>query len=192
MYGQIYNVLSEFQLKVKKEDKDSYNESITAISKLNGHIQKVETEQEGNKEKFKKTLNELIPKLDTEINELFEKAQNPKYLEGENMEKMFDVLAELDEIEATFKQLEERKDTYNKWQEVLDTSPTVFENLDECREQMTLRCLMWRSLNEWQDLNEKWYKTQFTEVDAKAITTLAEKYSKNCMRLEKNLDPNPI
>ncbi len=31
------------------------------------------------------------------------------------MEKMFDVLAELDEIEATFKELEERKDTYNKW-----------------------------------------------------------------------------
>jgi dynein heavy chain len=51
---------------------------------------------------------------------------------------------------------------------------------------------MWRSLNEWQDLNEKWYKTQFNDVDAKAITTLAEKYSKNVMRLEKNLDPNPI
>lgn len=57
---------------------------------------------------------------------------------------------------------------------------------------MTLRCLMWRSLNEWQDLNEKWYKTQFNDVDAKGITALAEKYSKNCMRLEKNLDPNPI
>jgi DNA-directed RNA polymerase subunit F len=57
----------------------------------------------------------LIPKLDTEINVLFEKAQNTKYLEGENMEKMFDILAELDEIEATFKELEERKDTYNKW-----------------------------------------------------------------------------
>jgi DNA-directed RNA polymerase subunit F len=82
---------------------------------LNGHIQKVETEQEGNKEKFKNTLNDLIPKLDTEINVLFEKAQNPKYLEGENMEKMFDILAELDEIEATFKELEQRKDTYNKW-----------------------------------------------------------------------------
>lgn len=35
-------------------------------------------------------------------------------------------------------------------------------------------------------------KTQFSEVDAKGITTLAEKFAKNCMRLEKNLDPNPI
>jgi hypothetical protein len=31
MYNQTYNVLAEFQLKVKKEDKDSFNESITAI-----------------------------------------------------------------------------------------------------------------------------------------------------------------
>lgn len=38
MYGQTYNVMAEFTLKVKKEDKDSYNESIQAISKLNGLI----------------------------------------------------------------------------------------------------------------------------------------------------------
>lgn len=121
MYGQVYNVLAEFSLKVPKEDKDSFNETISAISKLAGYIQKIETEQEGNKEKFKKTLNELIPKLDTEINELFEKAKQPKYLDGDNMERLSEVLQELDAVEATFKQLEERKETYNKWQEVLET-----------------------------------------------------------------------
>jgi hypothetical protein len=36
-------------------------------------------------------------------------------LEGENMEKMFDVLAELDGIEATFNELEARKEKYNHW-----------------------------------------------------------------------------
>mmetsp|Transcript_20672 Transcript_20672/g.31581 ORF Transcript_20672/g.31581 Transcript_20672/m.31581 type:complete len:222 (+) Transcript_20672:321-986(+) len=63
MYGQLYNVFAdtEFQLKVKKEDKDSYNESLQYISKLANIIQTVESQQEGNKEKFKKDLNELIP-----------------------------------------------------------------------------------------------------------------------------------
>lgn len=28
LYGQIYNVLSEFSLKVKKEDKDNFSESL--------------------------------------------------------------------------------------------------------------------------------------------------------------------
>lgn len=108
------------------------------------------------------------------------------------MEKMFDVLAELDGIEATFNELEARKEKYNHWQTVLDTQPKVFENLEDCREQMSLRCLLWRSLNEWQEMNEKWYKTPFSEVDAKGISTLADKFAKNCMRVEKALDPNPI
>ena len=137
-------------------------------------------------------MNELIPKLDTEINELFDKTQDSKYLNGDNMEKMFEIIQELDDIENNFKELETRKELYNDWQIVLETQPTVFENLDECREQISLRCLMWRSLSEWLDLNEKWYKTKFSEVDAKDIATRAEKFSKNCMRLEKNLEPNPI
>jgi len=105
---------------------------------------------------------------------------------------MFDVLQDLDEIETKFKQLEETKETYNRWQVELETNQDAFENLEECREQMTLRCLMWRSLNEWQDMNEVWLKTQFAKVDANDIKTKAEKFAKNCMRLEKNLDPNPI
>ena len=57
---------------------------------------------------------------------------------------------------------------------------------------MTLRCLMWRSLNEWQDMMEKWIKTSFGQIDAVEIEKQAEKYSKISVRLEKNLDANPI
>ncbi len=41
-------------------------------------------------------------------------------------------------------------------------------------------------------MNEQWYKTRFTVVDAKDIAAKADKYAKNCLRIEKNLDPNPI
>ena len=75
---------------------------------------------------------------------------------------MFDILNELDDIESTFKGLEETKERYNRWQLELETNQDAFENLEECREQMTLRTLMWRSLNEWQDMNEVWLKTQFS------------------------------
>ena len=108
------------------------------------------------------------------------------------MEKMFEILAELDGIEERFNELEKTKDKYNSWQEVLETAPSVFENLDDCREAMSLRCLMWRSLSSWQDMVEKWNKTPFSSVDSKNISQQAEKYAKNCSRIEKNLDPNPI
>lgn len=41
-------------------------------------------------ETFKKTLNELIPQLNGQINELHEEAKNPIYLSGEA--NMFDML----------------------------------------------------------------------------------------------------
>jgi dynein heavy chain len=75
---------------------------------------------------------------------------------------------------------------------VLETPPTVFENLDDCREAVDLRCTMWRSLHQWQEMTEKWKTTQFSDVDAKAISSEAEKYAKIVMRLEKSLDPNPV
>jgi predicted glycoside hydrolase/deacetylase ChbG (UPF0249 family) len=74
MFGQIYNKLKDFSMKIKKEDTDAFNESLASISNLSQLIQNVESTQEGNKELFKKTLNELVPKLDKEITEIFEEA----------------------------------------------------------------------------------------------------------------------
>lgn len=68
----------------------------------------------------------------------------------------------------------------------------MFENLEETRDQMSLRCLMWRNLNKWQEYNDKWYQTQFSAIDTDAIATLSDKFAKECIRIEKNLDPNPI
>jgi cell division FtsZ-interacting protein ZapD len=65
---------------------------------------------------------------------------------------MFEVLKILDEKEAQFKELENRSLKYNQWQEVLQTNPTVFEEMDALREDLQLRCIMWRSLKEWEEL----------------------------------------
>ena len=58
-------------------------------------------------------MNVRIPALDKEINEAFDKAKDNKYLEGENMEKMFEIINELDAIENHFKTLEETAEKYN-------------------------------------------------------------------------------
>ena len=105
---------------------------------------------------------------------------------------MFEVLKILDEKEAQFKELENRSQKYNQWQEVLQTNPTVFEELDTLREDLQLRCIMWRSLKEWEELQEIWIKTQFNNIQAKEIASKADYYAKICVRLEKNLEDNPI
>ena len=129
------------------------------IINLSNLHQQVDGQQIENKDRFRKELLRLTPALSKEIDELLERATDEKFTNGDSLEKMFDVLQDLDEIEVKFKQLEETKERYNRWQMELETNQDTFENLEECREQMTLRSLMWRSLNEWQDMNEVWLKT---------------------------------
>lgn len=87
---------------------------------------------------------------------------DPQFLKGDA--NMFEILKILDEKEAQFKELENRSQKYNQWQEVLQTNPTVFEELDQLREDLQLRCIMWRSLKEWEELQEIWIKTQFNNI----------------------------
>lgn len=61
-------------MKVDKADKDAFNESLASISNLSQLIQNVESTQEGDKERFKKTLNELVPTLDKEITAIYGEA----------------------------------------------------------------------------------------------------------------------
>jgi hypothetical protein len=92
-------------------------------------------------------MNVRVPALDKEINDCFEEAKDKKYLDGENMDQMFDIIQELDGIEAKFKELEETAEKYNNQQVVLEMQPSVFENLDDARQEITLRAQMWRSLS---------------------------------------------
>ncbi len=87
---------------------------------------------------------------------------------------MYDVLRRLDDLETTFKLLESTATKFNNYQEVLQVQATVFENLENLREQLTLRCLMWRSLREWEELTDHWIKEKFNNINAKEIATKAD------------------
>jgi len=137
-------------------------------------------------------MNGRVLHLDTEINEIFEKAQDKKYLAGENLANIEDMIVEVNAIEAHFKDLETKAEKYNHQQQVLDMPQTVFEFLDEARTEITLRALMWNSLKKWNEMKQDWVTMQFAKIDPQMIAKEADKYFAIAMRLEKTLDPNPI
>ena len=59
-------------------------------------------------------MNVRIPKLDGDINDIFDRSKDEKYLDGDNLEKMFDIINELNAIEDEFKVLEETAERYNQ------------------------------------------------------------------------------
>ncbi len=79
------------------------------------------------------------------------------------------MLKEIDQMEEVFKDLEEKSKRYNGYQEVLQTNLTSFDNLEDLREGLQLRAIMWRSTAQWDDLEEAWITQQFNSIDAGSI-----------------------
>ena len=115
------DVLQEMQIQIKKEDTELQKETFQEISRLAQIISNIEGKQDEQKENFKKDLNKMIPELETEINELNQVSQDSKFLNGDNVQKIDEILIELDEIEQRFKDNEQTATKYNKWQETLET-----------------------------------------------------------------------
>lgn len=153
------NVMTDFKIKIKKEDKDNFTEVIQNIVQLSNLVMQVENAQDSNLEIFKKTLEDLIPKLSKEIDDCGKDATDEIFLSGDA--KMPDMLKKLDEIEGTLKHLENTANKYQSWQEVLQTNQSTFDNLSQLREDFNIRAAMWRSLKEWETLTSEWVKTQF-------------------------------
>ncbi len=185
-----YNIFSEYNIAFKKEDRDSHNEAVTEISRLNLLISQVESSQNMNQDLFRKTLSEQIPKLNASIDECLKQTEDEIFLK--QAANQYDILRKLNTLEETFKELESTASKYNNYQEVLQVPATQFDNLENLREKLTLRCLMWRSLNEWEEKTEAWIKEKFNNINAKDIQAKADQFSKICNRVEKNLPPNPI
>lgn len=87
---------------------------------------------------------------------------------------IFDILRRLDGLEGRFKELEITATKYNQYQEVLQVPATQFANLEKLREQLNLRCLMWRSLNEWEEKTDAWVQEKFGNINAKDIQAKAD------------------
>lgn len=113
--------MQDLNLNIKKEDTELQKETLQEITRLQGLISNVESKQDESKEYFKRSLDKMIPELDDSINELFAVSQDQKFLNGDNIEKMEEMLIELNEIEQKFNSHEETANKYNKWQEVLET-----------------------------------------------------------------------
>ena len=67
LYGQYYNILSEFEMNYPLDDRETHNEIVQLVAQLNQLISTVEQQQEMSLDKFRKVLDELIPKLNSDI-----------------------------------------------------------------------------------------------------------------------------
>lgn len=201
LYEQYFNIMANSGIKGAKDDslsagrtndrnKNLLTNVVQSITKLANLIMNVENFQDSKLDQFRKTFDDLIPKLNNEIEEIHNEANDECFLSGES--DMAEMLNKLDGIEEKYKELETTSIKYQSWQEVLQMNQSSFENLEELREDFKIRADMWRSLSTWEEKQQKWIKLQFSMIDAKSISEEADQYAKVANRVDKILPPNPI
>jgi hypothetical protein len=190
LYETIRLTVEQHDLNYDRVDRENLKQTDIECKNLQQQIQDTESSQPEMNARFKKELEQLIPALNEEIEALHEQSKNPAYLDGEsNMKTMIE---QLDMKEESFRELESRAEKYNNWQAVLETNATSFDNLGELKEDLGARCLLWRSLRDWQAYTSNALETPFGEVAADDVKKEAERYAKDVARLQKTLEDNPI
>ena len=96
LYGQFLNVLgSQGSSPIKKEDANAIKDAEKESSRLSQIIAEVESKQETEIERFKKELEQLIPKLSAEVDKLIGESEQAQYLEKSS--DMNEMIKQLDE-----------------------------------------------------------------------------------------------
>ncbi len=191
VYGNVYNIMTDFSMQVKKDDRNFHTETLQEMMQLNQIIANVSDQQELNLDTFKKKLQEqMIPQLMQDLDQLKKDIEDEKLLTKE--EGVEENLQKIEKLEARFKAGENAANKYRGYQQTLNMEPVEFAIVDEVREGLSLRADLWKSLREWNILTERWTSQQFATINSKEIGNKAEYYAKIAYRVDRELPENPV
>lgn len=191
LYGSIYSVLVESALSVKKEDRVFHNETLQEMMKLGQLIANVADQQELQLDSIKRKLNEtLIPELNEQLETLKCEVLSEKFLE--RSQTVGKTIEDLRLVETTFKACESLAEKYRTYQQTLSMEASEFGLVEEIREELGLRSELWKSLQKWGILSDRWSHTQFKSINPKEIGEKAEEFFMISKRIDKELPENPV
>ena len=64
--------------------------------------------------------------------------------------------------------------------------------LATCAEEVTLKHLLWTSLESWARITQELSSTEFSQLDAEHLETVVGQYARIALKIEKGLSPNQV
>ena len=191
LYGNIYNILGDFGMQVRKDDRGFHTETLQEMMQLNQLVGNVSDQQEITMDTFKRKLqDQMIPELIHDLDQLKLDIEDPRLLTRE--EGVDENLTKLSKLEDRFKEADNSAEKYRGYQQTLNLEQSEFALVDEVREGLSLRSDLWKSLQEWNILTERWISQQFATINSKEIGNEAEHYAKVAYRVDRELPENPV
>ncbi|XP_016522315.1 dynein heavy chain 6, axonemal-like isoform X1 [Poecilia formosa] len=186
--SKVYNLFKAYSVTVPSQDLVDFVTLQPNISLLYYLIDDAVTDRESSMDRFVSSLATDENKMQEEIRKMAQMLQNPDFLDiNVNPSSLRPYFAR---IQTAVDRLEAQASSYNFYETRFKLEFTRFNVLEETAAKFRLILLLWNSLEEWDELHNKWQQTQLKEIDMEELNSQISKFDQYVEQLERGLPPN--
>ncbi|KAH9496161.1 Dynein heavy chain 6, axonemal [Bulinus truncatus] len=211
--NKLFTIAKVYKVTIKAEEMALYQTLSPSFQHLKSTILYCEAKKDDNIRKFSSQLDTLIGNIKTSLMDLKIRVQDPELLHVDTHP--------LSALEATRLLQEEvhilsiKARSYASYQERFGSSLSkqrksyygeltglerhsdysiqeIQADLNEIERDLTLRTLLWQSIDEWSKLVEEWMETPFDSINVEGLQKNVNKFTQTLYMLEKGLPHNQV
>ncbi|XP_008406386.1 dynein heavy chain 6, axonemal-like isoform X2 [Poecilia reticulata] len=186
--SKVYSLFKAYSVTVPSQDLVDFVTLQPNISLLYYLIDDAVTDRESSMERFVSSLVTDENKMQEEIKKMAQVLQNPDFLDirvnPSSLHPYFE------RIQIAVDRLEAQASSCNFYETRFKLEFTKFDVLEEMAAKFRLILLLWNSLEEFDDLHNKWQQTQLKEMDMEELNSQISKFNQYVEQLERGLPPN--
>ncbi|XP_054897684.1 dynein axonemal heavy chain 6-like isoform X2 [Poeciliopsis prolifica] len=185
---KVYNLFKGYSVTVPSEDLVDFVTLQPNISSLYYLIDDEVAARESSMERFTSSLATDENKMQEEIRKMAHMLQNPDFLDIKVSPDK--VRPHFEKIQTAINRLEAQASSCNFYQNRFKLEITKFDVLEVTAAKFRLILLLWNSIEEWDDLHNKWQQTKLKDMDMEELSTQINKFDQYVEQLEMGLPPN--
>nr|KAI8735296.1 dynein heavy chain 6; axonemal-like [Biomphalaria glabrata] len=211
--NKLFTVAKSYKVTIKAEEMALYQTLSPSFQHLKNTILYCEAKKDDNIRKFSSQLDSLIGNIKTSLMDLKIRVQDPELLHVDThplsalettrlLQEEVHILSIKARSYASYQERfgsslsKQRKSYYGELQGLERRSDNSIQeiqaDLSEIERDLTLRTLLWQSLEEWAKLVEEWMETPFDSINVEGLQKNVNKFTQTLYMLEKGLPHNQV
>lgn len=211
--NKLFTIARDYNVSVHPEELALYKTLSPSFQHLKSTVLYCEAKKDDNIRTFSSQLDTLISNIHGKLMELKSRVQDPHLLHEETM--AVSALETIQNLQEEVQSLSVRARSYGSYQDRFGSSlsqtkkgyyPDVMRmdkksdtsaqeiqtDLSEIERDLTLRGLLWQSMEEWTRLVDEWTATSFDSVNVESLQKNVNKFTQTVFMLEKGLPHNMV
>ncbi|KAL3130872.1 hypothetical protein ABBQ38_000201 [Trebouxia sp. C0009 RCD-2024] len=185
-----YELLQELSIEVPPMEFAAFKTMEGDMLLMQDAVYSAEANKELNIQRFKAELERDTDTLKKEVIDIRLLAQRDIVLDPEA--EMLEVMAFMSELLAKVHEQQAQAERIVKFQSQFGVLESQLPELATCAEEVTLKHLLWTSLESWGQATQDFSSTEFSQLDADHLEEVVGQYARTALKIEKGLSPNQV